>query len=105
MRHRKFLSDHNLPSLYLHDERKHFVATSIPKIVETHMILSKLLNDDLAEIILDKTYTPWERCKCFNKTCILCEFACCERAYKACCVCNVKTKCPKHGTRCFGNHD
>lgn len=31
--------------------------------------------------------------------------ACCELARQVHCVCDIKTECPIHGSRCFGTHD
>jgi hypothetical protein len=83
-----------------------FVISSKPNINMNRNIIGKVLNNDLAILIINLAFPHFERCYCrHDYTCYLCVHACCKLAHRGFCMCKVKTVCSKHGVKCIGNHD
>ncbi|MDB4588349.1 hypothetical protein N9095_00055 [bacterium] len=62
--------------------------------------------EDLCQIIVGRALPKFYGCYCSGtRTCINCNYACCEKAVGVFCVCRWATQCSRHGRRCNGSHD
>ena len=72
---------------------------------KTVILACRVLPSEVIEKIYNIAFPAWTCCSCNNVICFLCKYACCENAQAVFCVCLLCTKCPTHGTKCYGTHD
>ena len=86
-------------------DRYKFTITKDKYIANTLLCMNTKTPREILEPMIKEGMINLQFCTCENGwTCLVCKYACCEKAIGMFCMCTQATRCHKHGFRCNGSH-